>query len=343
MNLHISNPVDYPDWDRLLSASDQASYFHTAGWARVLSRTYGYKARYFTITDNGLIAGLMPVMEIKSLLTGKRGVSLPFTDVCAPLAVDREAFALLLKESVAFGRQAGWRHLEFRGAKNWIPSAPASSIYFVHTLELSADEVGVSARFKPNVRRNIRKSKKEGVTVELTHSLRSMAAYYRLHCVTRRHHGLPPQPWLFFKKMHEHIIGPGKGFIALAEFENRWIAGAVFMQHRDQVIYKYGASDIRFQRLRPNNLLMWEALRWCCRNNIRRFSFGRTDPKNEGLLHYKRGWGAVEDQLLYHRLDLSSNRFIGAKTSPRASFAVFKSLPLPMLRLAGRLLYRHVG
>lgn len=343
MNLHIINPVDHPDWDSLLPTSGQASFFHTAGWARVLSQTYGYKARYFTITDNGLIVGLMPVMEIKSLLTGKRGVSLPFTDACVPLAEDRETFALLLKESVAFGRQAGWKHLEFRGAKSWMPPGPASSMHLVHALELSADEMEVSARFKPNVRRNIRKSKKEGVKVRLMHSLGAMAAYYRLHCGTRRYHGLPPQPWLFFKKMHEHIIGPGKGFIALAEFQNRWIAGAVFLQHRDQAIYKYGASDIRFQRLRPNNLVMWEALRWCCRNNVRRFSFGRTDPKNEGLRHYKNGWGAVEDRLLYHRLDLRSSCFVGTHGTPKSSSAVFKSLPLPMLRLAGRLLYRHVG
>lgn len=343
MNLNIVNPVAHPDWDSLLPASDQASFFHTACWARVLSQTYGYKARYFTIIDSGQIVGLMPVMEIKSLLTGKRGVSLPFTDICVPLAADRDTFATLLKESVAFGRQAGWSHLEFRGVTSWMPSEPVFSEHFVHALELSVDEAELSARFKSSVRRNIRKSKKEGVTVRLAHSLWSMAAYYQLHCGTRRYHGLPPQPWSFFKKMHEHIIGTGKGFVALAQFQNRWIAGAVFVQHRDQAIYKYGASDIRFQRLRPNNLVMWEALRWCCRNNIRRVSFGRTGLKNEGLLRYKTGWGAVEDRLLYHRLDMRSNRFIGTEVNPKASFAVFKSLPLPMLRLAGRFLYRHVG
>lgn len=343
MNIDIVNPVEHPGWDDLLPASDQVSFFHTAGWAQMLSSTYGYKSLYFTITDKGRITGMMPVMEIKSFLTGKRGVSLPFTDMCGPVAKDQETFASLLKESAAFGRQSGWKHIEFRGGRKWLPHEPASSLHLIHTLALEADEAEVSARFRPTIRRNIRKAQKKGVTVRLAHSLISVAAYYRLHCVTRRHHGLPPQPWLFFKKMHEHVIAPGKGFVALAEFNNQSIAGAVFVQHRDQAIYKYGASDVRFHHLRPNHLVMWEAIRWGCRNGIRSFSFGRTDPENEGLLRYKRGWGAVEGRLQYHQLDLRTNHYIGIKAGPKASYEAFKSLPLPVLRLAGQLLYRHVG
>jgi len=33
-----------------------------------------------------------------------------------------------------------------------------------------------------------------------------MGEYYRLHCLTRKRHGLPPQPTGFFQKIQEHII-----------------------------------------------------------------------------------------------------------------------------------------
>jgi len=343
LNIQILNPVDYPGWDDLILASDQTSFFHTAGWARALSETYGYQPLYFTIISHGRLSGLMPVMEVKSFMTGKRGVSLPFTDICPPVAQDQETFDALRREATVVGRRKGWSYIEIRGGRNRLPDEPACAEHLVHTLDLNAGEAGVSAMFKPNIRRNIRRARKEGVTVRLEHSLASVAAYYRLHCRTRRHHGLPPQPWSFFKRLHEHVVVHGKGFVALAEFEGRRIAGAVFAHYRDQAIYKFGASDHRFQRMRPNNLVMWEAIRWCCGNGIRSFSFGRTEPENEGLLHFKRSWGAAEARLPYFQLNLSSNRFVLKIAGRTKSNAAFKAMPLPVLRLAGQLLYRHVG
>jgi CelD/BcsL family acetyltransferase involved in cellulose biosynthesis len=343
VSLSIINPIEHPNWDHLLLTNDQTAFFHTAAWAKVLRDAYGYKPFYLTITENGALAGLIPVMEIKSLLTGKRGVSLPFTDLCEPVAKDGETFTALLKEATAVGRRAGWKHLELRGGKSYLQQEPASAEYLVHTLELNADEAKVEAKLKPTIRRNIRKAQKEGVTARLERSLEAMDTYYRLHCLTRQRHGLPPQPWSFFRKIYDYIISAGKGFVALAGYQNQWIAGAVYVLFRDQAIYKYGASDRSFQHLRPNNLVMWEAIRWCCHNAVRTFSFGRTEPENEGLLQFKRGWGGVESKLIYHRYDLRGHRFIADTSQSHKLNGLFRRMPVPLLRISGRLLYRHMG
>jgi lipid II:glycine glycyltransferase (peptidoglycan interpeptide bridge formation enzyme) len=212
-----------------------------------------------------------------------------------------------------------------------------------HTLTLESDEARVEKGFKPSTRRNVRKAGDAGITVALERSGEAMASYYRLHCGTRRHHGLPPQPWFFFGRIHAHVIAPGRGFVALAYHEGRVIAGAVFFHFRDQAVYKFGASDRDHLTLRPNNLVMWEAIRWCCCNGIRTFSFGRTEPGNEGLLRFKRGWGAVEQKLNYYRYDLKAGAFTAGASGPKTSYAVFKLMPAPLLRLAGALMYRHVG
>jgi hypothetical protein len=88
---------------------------------------------------------------------------------------------------------------------------------------------------------------------------------------------------------------------------------------------------------------MWEAICWCCRNGVGQFHFGRTEPKNEGLLQFKRAWGPVEGKLSYYKYDLRSNSFVAAKSGSKTSYEAFKVLPIPILRLAGHLLYRHVG
>ena len=81
----------------------------------MLSESYGYKPLYFAIIDNGKLAGLIPVMEIESFLTGKRGVSLPFTDICHPIADTDDIFQALMERLTQHGKSAGWKYIEFKG------------------------------------------------------------------------------------------------------------------------------------------------------------------------------------------------------------------------------------
>jgi hypothetical protein len=343
LNISIINPIEHPDWDELLLTADRATFSHTTAWARVLSESYGYKPLYFAIIDNGKLAGLIPVMEIESFLTGKRGVSLPFTDFCPLVADSMDIFQVLLDAVREHGRKSGWKCIEFREGGDYFGDAPSSAEHYTHTLTLDSDEDKVFAAFKSNTRRNIRRAGAEGVEVKLLNSREAVADFFQLNCITRRDHGLPPQPWNFFQKIFDHIIAARKGFVALVFHQGKPIAGAVFFYFRDEGVYKYGASDKDHQHLRANNLIMWEAMRWCCRNGVRTFSFGRTESENEGLLQFKRGWGAEESRVGYYRLNLRENVFSAERNGTRSSYPIFKMLPMPMLRLAGRILYRHVG
>ena len=74
MEVEIINPIEYPGWDDLLLTNDQSSFFHTSAWASVLVESYSYTPLYFTIIEAGKLSALIPLMEIKSFLTGKRGI-----------------------------------------------------------------------------------------------------------------------------------------------------------------------------------------------------------------------------------------------------------------------------
>jgi CelD/BcsL family acetyltransferase involved in cellulose biosynthesis len=343
VNISILNPTNHPNWDSLLLTNDHTTFFHTVAWARVLSESYGYRPLYFTLIEDERLTGLIPLMEIKSFLTGKRGVSLPFTDFCPPVAESAEVFASLLNAVLDHGRKAGWKTVEFRGAGEFLTEAPASAEHLTHMLVLDPDENRVFASFKTNTRRNIRKASEAGLSVSILHSRQAMVEFFRLNSLTRQRHGLPPQPKIFFDKIFEHVISVNKGFVALASHKELPVAAAVHFLFDGEAIYKYGASDKNFQNLRPNNLVMWEAIRWCCQNNFRSFNFGRTEPDNEGLLQFKRAWGTIENKRPYFKYDLKANRFVAGRSGPKTSYGVFKVMPIPMLRLAGNLLYKHVG
>ena len=327
----------------MLLASGDHSFFHSSAWARVLAESYNYIPLYFTHISEGRLSFLLPLMEVKSLLTGKRGVSLPFTDYCEPVVPNADIFRDTMESIITHGKKAGWKYIELRGGgKHFLDAAP-SLIQYLHDLAIDKDEKEIFNNFKDNTRRNIRKAIKEGVEVQLYDSFDSLKSFYKLNCITRKRHGLPPQPFLFFKKIYEHIISKKKGFVSLAVYKKKVIAGAVFFHFGKEAIFKYGGSDIAYSHLRPNNLVMWEALRWFINNDFINLNLGITDLVNEGLLRFKRSWGPKERIINYYKYDLKNSAFIKDRFRTRTSYPFFRIMPLPLLNLTGSLIYRHFG
>ena len=285
----------------------------------------------------------MPVMEVNSFLTGKRGVSLPFTDHCQPILSDKTDFQEIIDDLITYGKKAGWKYIEWRGGEAYFQDMTPSSFYYGHTLDLTDNEQDLLSSFRSSTKRNIKKATRENVNVEILNSLESIKEFYQLNCMKRKRHGLPPQPFLFFKEIFDHVISKDHGLVVLATHGKKAIAGAVYFHFGEKAIYKYGASDKNYQHLRANNLVMWEAIRWCTENGFKSFSFGRTEPENEGLLQFKRGWGTQEETINYYKYDLAKAEFVNDPRGFRTSYNFLKKLPSPILNLAGTLLYKHVG
>ncbi len=338
------DPLSEPGWDDLVASHPDGSFAHTAAWARVLVSSYGYRPFYFTEVKDCRMSGLIPVMEIRSWLTGCRGVSLPFTDECEVILPEGTTFDDAVQRVKDFGKSRRWETLELRDRVPGMEGIPPSMEYYVHEMDLSRPEDGIFSGLRANVQRNIRRAEKEGVTVESEASSANLREFYRLNCLTRREHGLPPQPIRFFENLREHVLSKGKGTLLLARYRGNCVAGAVFVHHGCQAIFKYGASDRRFQRLRANNLVLWEAIRSYNGRGFRIFSFGRTNIGHAGLRHFKQSWGSSERLLRYYECNLDSGAWGGKKRFRNLpGEKVLSRLPLAVLKAAGTLAYRHIG
>jgi len=91
----------------------------------------------------------------------------------------------------------------------------------------------------------------------------------------------------------------------VASYNGTAVASAIYYHFGAQAIFKYGASDMRYKQLRANSLIMWKAIEWLFQNGYKHLSFGRTDPDNDGLRHFKKGWGTTERIIKYYKLDLA--------------------------------------
>jgi CelD/BcsL family acetyltransferase involved in cellulose biosynthesis len=340
--LQCVNPAALPDWDEALALDPNGSFFQSAAWAKVLNDTYGYAPQYFAIREGGKICSLLPLMEVDSWLTGRRAISLPFTDDCEPVCADAAAFRLLFDKAKELGQARRWKYIELRGGREWLGDAPASLSFHGHELDLTGNESELFSRVDSSVRRAIRKAEKAGVTLEIEHTLEAVRIFYRLLCLTRKKHGLPPQPFAFFRNIHQHVISRGLGRVILARFEGRPIAAGIYFGMGQRAIYKFGASDETAQQHRGNNLVMWMAIQWHARNGFKTLHLGRTSIGNEGLRRFKLGWGAVEKPIEYVKYDLSKGQFVtDADQSSGWHTRFFNQAPIGLSRLIGRVIYRH--
>jgi CelD/BcsL family acetyltransferase involved in cellulose biosynthesis len=338
------NPLEMPGWDRALADLPGAGFFHSRAWAGVLHDTYGYQTEYQARFESGRLCALLPMMEVNSWLTGRRGMGLPFTDLVEPLCPDAGSFQQLYQAVLALGRARRWKFVECRGGKKWLPDAPASTSFLRHVLPLGAGETALLSGFEDSVRRAIRKAERGALKIEFAKSPEAMQEFYRLMCLTRRRHGVPPQPYPFFANIQRHALASGHGWIVLARHAGQPVAGAVFLHFGRQAIYKFGASDESHQQLRSNNLVMWRAILHYASEGFTALDFGRTSLGNEGLRKFKLGWGVQEQPADYTRYDFRTSSYVTARDEAQGWHnRVFQALPLPMSRLAGSLLYRHIA
>ena len=340
----LLDPLDDHYMESLQSSALDASFFHSSSWARVLSKAYGFDPVYMGRLDGEGLSGLFAVMDVRSAITGKRGVGLPFSDECPLLCTDRSVGIALLGEMISLGKKLGWRYLEWRGGEGYHSSAFPSMVYASHTIDLTLGERGLLKSFRDSTRRNIKKAQREGIEVQVGRELESLLTFYRLQCLTRKRHGLPSQPWSFFEAFWEEVLEPEKGFLVVGTQGGKPVASAVFVICGKKAHYKYGASSDEALSTRANNLVMWEGIKQCVKRGCTELSLGRTEFSNRGLLQFKRGWGGKESSIPYFRYDLKRDEFLASKAMERNPLnRIFSRLPVSLLKVTGAFLYRHMA
>jgi CelD/BcsL family acetyltransferase involved in cellulose biosynthesis len=343
-NTQIINPLNIPEWDDLVLEYPDYSLFHTSAWIKTITETYNYKPQFFVVGNNNSIRAIVPLIIVNSHLTGNRAISLPFSDYCEPLIPKDINFNDLFNQILDFSKTRKLKFVELRGGQKHFKDVAASTFDYLHKLDLKTGEENILKKFSSNTKRNIKKAEREKIVVSISNSYEAIEDFYQMNCVTRKKHGLPPQPKKFFINLYKNLLEKQKGFTAIANHDGIPIAGAVYFLVGKKAIYKFGASYMEYQNLRANNIVMWTAIKHCINKGYEEFCFGRTEPENEGLRKFKLGWGTTEEVNNTYRYDNRKNSFVSLQTKTiGAHTRIFTNTPLPLLKLFGSVLYRHFG
>ena len=339
------NPLFDSRWETFVDSHPRSSAFHSTNWLRALQTAYGYDPAVVTTCspDAALTNGLV-FCRVNSWLTGRRFVSLPFSDHCEPLvsnSSELDDLLLHMRQHVDAGK---WKYVEIRpilcrpGLQTGLTQ---STGYSFHSLDLRKSAQELFQTFhKDCVQRKIRRAEREKLHCEEGNSEVLLQKFYELLVITRRRQHLPPQPLSWFRAL---VATFGDSLrIRIASKGDLAIASILTITHKKSMIYKYGCSDARFHKFGGMVLLFWNAILEAKDKGLEEFEMGRSESANLGLISFKEHWGAIGTELRYwkypHRPEMATG---GSEKSVLRRLVPIT--PDSVLKAVGGLLYKHVG
>lgn len=282
--------------------------------------------------------------RIKTWLSGKRLVSLPFSDHAAVLVDDQQILGQMLSLVREQVESRTWKYLEVRpiAPVSWIPfGLSKTATFYLHRLALENPLDAIFKSFhKSCVQRRIGRAEREGLTYSEGRTEEFIQQFYGLLLLTHRRHGIPPQPISWFRNLVDCL---GENItIRVASKDGRALASMITLNHGESMVYKYGCSDERYHNAGGVAFLMWRAIQDAKSREFKEFDLGRSDCDNAGLVNFKNNWGAAQSTLSYWGYPENArpdpNRW-EMKTARR----IVERLPTSALPMVGQLVYRHLG
>ena len=103
-----------PAWEAFVEAAPDATFFHRAGWARVIAKAYGHPTYFRYASRGGRVVGVLPLVHVKSPLFGNALISTGFCTFGGIAATDQGAALALAKDAAELGKSLGVDHVELR-------------------------------------------------------------------------------------------------------------------------------------------------------------------------------------------------------------------------------------
>lgn len=335
----ILTPSDEPAWQAHVNSHSEATIYHALEWRDTLYNEYRFEPVYLLAKDNERVVGVFPLFLVKNL-RGRRLVSLPFSIYGGPLGDTGEVVSALIEKSVEIVRNGTASSLEIRPHKamgDYI-SLVSSEYGIGATIDLS---VGIDGLWKRLTDRNdINRAIREGLNFRISDG-EGIERFYRLQLMTRKRLGLPTPSLAYYRSFFERM--PGMVKLALVEKGGIPIAGGIFFAYKGSILYALGASEQKYLYCRPNDMMIWEMMKWGCENGFKAFELGPTAISDKGLLHFKEKWGGEHRRISRFYFPSLPQAGKGSRVVNQLAAVVFKLLPESVASHVGYYAAKRMG
>lgn len=292
---------DAREWDEFVRRAPGWTHFHLHGWRAVIERVFGHECIYLAARDaDGALAGVLPLVRVRSIVFGHYLVSMPFVNYGGALG-NAAAVCALVDAAAAIARDSGVRLLELRSRVPLDVPLPVSHRKVASLLDLPASGAALFQSLPSKLRSQIRRPMKEGVEVRF--GADQVEPFFRVFARHMRDLGTPTQPLSLFATIADCF--PGDAWFACAYWRGRPVAaGAGFAWDREVEI-TWASALPEYKTFAPNMLLYWRILEWAADTGMATFNFGRSSP-GSGPHRFKQQWGARDEPLWWYALARSA-------------------------------------
>lgn len=249
-------------------------------------------------SEAGEIAGILPLIAMKSPLFGRHLIALPYVNVggCfVPEGKKREEIeTLLIDEAVRLAEELDVKYLELRHVREI--AHPRLNFErrgkVLMELELPETSEALWKAVGPKVRNQIRKGEKAGLRAEWG-GKEFLSEFYAVFAETMRNVGTPVYSRKLFEEIFEKL--GEKAEICLVRTAEDRLVSAAFLVHGREITEVPSAGTLRWgNALCANMFLYWNLLKHSIEaRHAKVFDFGRSSI-GCGTWQFKKQWGAQE-------------------------------------------------
>jgi len=266
------------------------SIFHSLEWMNIIEDVFGVKKVLFGIFEGESLIGILPLFKwkkvFKFLMSPLHGSATPYG---GPVLIEGKykssIYSDIIKELDSFmeSEDIDFLQIQFRPEISYDEFELQSRLKYDfsytskyhledrYTVILDIDDKKeLWNSLDKSCRNAIRKAEKFGVIISEENSEEFFNEYYRMAKDVYAKYSQPPEiPLTMYLRVYEKLKPRQKIRIMSARYNEKIVAGAIFLLHRDNIYYWDGVSYRNFNLVAPNNLIQWKLIEWASAHNYR--------------------------------------------------------------------------
>jgi FemAB-related protein (PEP-CTERM system-associated) len=340
VTVRLLEAQDLERWDAYVRAHPDATFFHRAGWKRVIEDAFGHRTHFLLAERDGKVVGVLPLAEIRSRLFGHSLGSLPFCAYGGILADHEATYRALDEAAQALARELGVGALEYRNQAAQHAGWPTKDLYvtFKKTIE---PEIEANMNAIPRKQRAmVRKGIKAGLIGEID---ADTSRFFKAYSASVHRLGTPVFSRKFFGLLKDEFAEDCE--VLTITLDGKVISSVMTFYFRDEVLPYYGGGVADARAVAGNDFMYWDLMRRACERGLRVFDFGRS-KRGTGSFDFKKNWGFEPTPLHYEYFlvaDTAVPEINPLNPKYRLFIQAWKKMPRALANVIGPHIVKNLG
>jgi hypothetical protein len=291
MSMRIVHELPPDAWDAYVYEHPQGNIFHTRTMFEVWNRAKEYHPRLWASVSGDAILALFIPVEInladgllRSLMT--RMVSFGSL-LYVPNAGGMEAVDELIR---VYKREGGGNSLftELRHCSSMEAVHPvlekngfAIADHLNYLIDLTRSPEEIWNQLSKSIRKHIHAAQRKNLVVEEVTDQGQFQVVYDLLKTTYKRIHVPLPSQSFFRAAFQVLLPMGMLKAHVIRADGVPISTRLALVYKDQIVDWYTGSDRAFEKMYPEEFIIWQTLQWGAVHGYRVFDFGGAGQPNE--------------------------------------------------------------